>query len=140
MKILVAEDNPVFQAVLESLLSKWGYDVVLVSRGDKAWEVLQSQDGPQLALLDWFMPGLDGPAVCRKVRASKIPNYIYILLLTAKDRSGNVVTGLEAGADDYLTKPFNAEELRVRLKTAERILTAFNTRHSQTSLCSSLRD
>jgi DNA-binding response OmpR family regulator len=140
MKILVAEDNPVFQAVLESLLSKWGYEVVLVSRGDKAWEVLQSEDGPQLAILDWFMPGFDGPTVCRKVRASKIPNYIYILLLTAKDRSGNVVTGLEAGADDYLTKPFNAEELRVRLKAAERILNAFNTGHSQTSLCRSSGD
>jgi sigma-B regulation protein RsbU (phosphoserine phosphatase) len=111
-------------------LSKWGYEVVLVSGGEKAWAALQGEDGPQLAILDWFMPGFDGPTVCRKVRASNIPRYIYILLLTAKDRSGDVVTGIEAGADDYLTKPFNSEELRVRLKAAERILSSLKNEHS----------
>ena len=121
-QVLIAEDNPVFQAILETLLTKWGYEIVVVSSGEKALEALRAENGPQLAILDWFMPGLLGPEVCRKVRASKIQRYIYLLLLTGRDRSGDAVTGIEAGADDYLTKPFNPDELRVRLTAAHRIL------------------
>ena len=123
MQVLVAEDNPIFQVVLEALLRNWGYDVILASRGDDAWEILQREDGPQLAILDWFMPGMTGMEVCRLVRAGVTNRYVYMLLLTARSQSGDVVSGMEAGADDYLTKPFNAQELRVRLFAGRRVLT-----------------
>jgi DNA-binding response OmpR family regulator len=99
--------------VLEALLREWGYEVILVSSGEHAWEILQREDGPQLAILDWFMPGMTGTDVCRRVRATVTGRYVYMLLLTGRSQSGDVVTGMEAGADDYLTKPFNAQELRV---------------------------
>jgi DNA-binding response OmpR family regulator len=124
MQVLVAEDNPIFQVVLEALLRDWGYEVTLVSKGEDAWEILQREDGPQLAILDWFMPGMTGMEVCRRVRASVTGRYVYMLLLTGRSQSGDVVTGMEAGADDYLTKPFNAQELRVRLFAGRRVLTS----------------
>ncbi len=124
MRVLVAEDNPIFQVILEALLSDWGYDVILVSKGQEAWEILQREDGPQLAILDWFMPGMTGMEVCRRVRASVTGRYVYMLLLTGRSQSGDVVSGMEAGADDYLTKPFNAQELRVRLFAGRRVLTS----------------
>jgi DNA-binding response OmpR family regulator len=129
-RILLAEDNPVFQAILETLLTKWGYQVVLVSGGEKALEILRKEDGPRLAILDWFMPGLSGPEVCRRIRASKMQHYVYLLLLTASDRSGDAVTGIEAGADDYLTKPFIPNELRARLTAAHRLLGSLKGRHA----------
>jgi two-component system, cell cycle response regulator len=122
MKILAAEDNPVFQYMLRSMLAKWGYDVVVAGNGTEALQVLQSGDPPRLAILDWMMPGMDGLEVCRQVRAASAELYIYILLLTARAESGDLVQGMEAGADDYLTKPFNAHELRVRLRAGSRIL------------------
>jgi DNA-binding response OmpR family regulator len=122
MQVLVAEDNPIFQVILEALLREWGYDVILVSKGEDAWKILQRKDGPQLAILDWFMPGMTGMEVCRRVRASVTGRYVYMLLLTARSHSGDVVSGMEAGADDYLTKPFNAQELRVRLFAGRRVL------------------
>jgi DNA-binding response OmpR family regulator len=122
MQVLVAEDNPIFQVILEALLREWGYDVILVSKGEDAWKILQREDGPQLAILDWFMPGMTGMEVCRRVRASVTGRYVYMLLLTARSHSGDVVSGMEAGADDYLTKPFNAQELRVRLFAGRRVL------------------
>jgi two-component system, cell cycle response regulator len=122
MKILAAEDNPVFQAMLGSLLRKWGYEVVIARDGAEAWAILQSDDAPRLAILDWMMPGVDGPELCRRVRAAAREPYIYILLLTARTQSGDLVEGMEAGADDYLTKPFNAHELRVRLRAGRRIV------------------
>src|SRR5439155_21744792 len=114
-KVLAAEDNPVFQTMLRTMLTKWGYDVIMVHDGTEAWEILQREDAPRLALLDWMMPGMDGVELCRLVRASSHEPYIYILLLTARTESHYLVEGMEAGADDYLTKPINAHELRVRL-------------------------
>jgi two-component system, cell cycle response regulator len=122
MQVLVAEDNPVFRSMLRNMLSKWGYGVELASDGEEAWRVLGSAGGPRLAILDWMMPGLDGAEVCRRVRALAREPYTYILLLTAKTESSDLVEGMEAGADDYITKPFNAQELRVRLRAGRRIL------------------
>jgi two-component system, cell cycle response regulator len=122
MKILAAEDNPVFQAMLGSLLRKWGYDVVIARDGAEAWSLLQGEDAPRMAILDWMMPGVDGVELCRRVRAEAREPYIYLLLLTARTQSGDLVEGMEAGADDYLTKPFNAHELRVRLRAGRRII------------------
>jgi diguanylate cyclase (GGDEF)-like protein len=122
MKILAAEDNPVFQSMLRSMLTKWDYDAIIAHDGAEAWEILQAQDAPRLAILDWMMPGMDGVEICRRVRAARREPYIYILLLTARTESRDLVEGMEAGADDYLTKPFNAHELRVRLRAGRRIL------------------
>jgi two-component system cell cycle response regulator len=122
MKILAAEDNPVFQSMLRSMLTKWGYEVTLASDGNQAWSALQEECPPRLAILDWMMPGLDGVEVCRRLRAANREPYIYVLLLTARTDSQDLVEGMEAGADDYLTKPFNATELRARLRAGRRIV------------------
>jgi diguanylate cyclase (GGDEF)-like protein len=122
MKVLVAEDNPVFQSMLRALLTKWGYNVVAARDGLAAWRILEPDTAPRLAILDWMMPGMDGVELCRRVRAAGREPYIYILLLTARTESEDLVQGMEAGADDYLTKPFNAHELRVRLRAGRRIL------------------
>jgi two-component system, cell cycle response regulator len=122
MRILVAEDNLVFQWGLKAMLTQWGYDVVVASDGEEAWRLLQNEEGPRLAILDWMMPGLDGIEVCRRVRASKHLSYTYILILTAKTESEDLVTAMEAGADDYVTKPLKSGELRVRLRAGRRIL------------------
>ena len=122
MKVLAAEDNPVFQSMLANMLTKWGYTPVVAHDGNEAWEALQQPDGPQLAILDWMMPGLNGVDICRGVRAAAREPYVYILLLTARTDSQDLVEGMEAGADDYLTKPFQAHELRVRLRAGRRIL------------------
>ncbi|HWC96403.1 MAG TPA: diguanylate cyclase [Candidatus Sulfopaludibacter sp.] len=122
MKVLAAEDNPVFQSMLRSMLTKWGYEAVITRDGDEAWELLQSSDPPRMAILDWMMPHMDGVELCRRVRAAGREPYLYILLLTARTEAQDLVEGMDAGADDYLTKPFNAHELRVRLRAGRRIL------------------
>ncbi len=122
IRVLAAEDNPVFQSMLRSMLGKWGYEPVIARDGAEAWRTLDSGDAPRLAILDWMMPGLDGVEICRRVRAAGREPYIYILLLTARTESQDLVEGMEAGADDYLTKPFVAHELRVRLRAGRRIL------------------
>jgi two-component system, cell cycle response regulator len=122
MPALVAEDNPVFQSMLKSMLTRWGYDAHLTCNGLEAWEAMQAVDAPHLAILDWMMPAMDGVEVCRRIRAAAREPYVYVLLLTARTESQDLVEGMEAGADDYLTKPFNAQELRVRLRAGRRIL------------------
>jgi diguanylate cyclase (GGDEF)-like protein len=123
MKILIAEDDPISCKLLENTLRKWGYEVVVTRNGEDAWRVLQGVDAPKLAILDWMMPGIDGVEVCRRVRQRRESTpYIYILLLTAKNRKEDLIEGLEAGADDYVTKPFDVHELKVRLRAARRIL------------------
>src|SRR5690349_1900905 len=122
VKILAAEDNPVFQSMLRSILTKWGYEVTIAKDGNEAMRALEAADAPQLAILDWMMPGLDGVEVCRRVRAAGREPYTYILLLTARTESEDRVEGIDAGADDYLTKPFHAAELRARLQAGKRIL------------------
>ena len=122
VRVLVAEDNPTFQTMLHNLLTKWGYKVVIARDGVEAWNTLQLEGAPRLAILDWMMPGLDGVEVCRRLRETQRDAYVYVLLLTARTTSQDLVQGMDAGADDYLTKPFNSQELRVRLRAGSRIL------------------
>jgi two-component system cell cycle response regulator len=122
MKILVAADDPICRCLLRTMLVKWEYEVLQARDGTEAWQALQSEDPPQLAILDWMMPGIDGIQVCRQIRQQEGGAYTYVILLTAKGQKEDLIHGLEAGADDYLTKPFDAQELKVRLHTGRRIL------------------
>src|SRR5579884_4462679 len=114
MRVLVADDDPVPRRLLQASLEKAGYEVTAVGDGDAAWRILQEPGAPNLAILDWQMPRLDGLEVCRRVRARKGAAYTYLLLLTSRDSKEDVVEGMDAGADDYITKPFDAHELKVR--------------------------
>ena len=120
--ILIADDDPVSRQMLSSLLSKWDFRVVTVSNGVEALRLLKAEHAPRLAILDWMMPELDGLQVIRSLRALRPQPYTYVLVLTAKDRLEDIVQGLAAGADDYLIKPFHAEELKARLLVGKRIL------------------
>ena len=120
--VLIAEDDPLFLCLLERWFKRWDYRVTAVENGLDAWEVLQKEDAPQLAILDWMMPGMDGIELCRRIRSRDQGPYRYVLLLTARDDPRDVVAGLEAGADDYLTKPFDVDELHARVRTGKRIL------------------
>lgn len=122
MKTLVAEDDPVSSEMLGFLLDQWGYQVVATRNGAEAWRALQANDAPALAILDWQMPGLDGVEVCRRVRLRPELKHVYLLILTSMSRPDEIVTGLEAGANDYVTKPFNAPELRARLNVGARMV------------------
>jgi two-component system cell cycle response regulator len=122
MKILIAEDDLVSRRMLEANLQSWNYEVVVVVDGDEAWQALQGTEAPRLAILDWMMPGMDGVKVCEEVRKAKGNPYIYILMLTTKNAKEDVAKGLESGADDFLTKPYDALELRARLRAGRRIL------------------
>ena len=122
MDVLIADDDPVSLHLLKAKLQKWQYEVTICTDGQEAWKILQSESPPRLAILDWMMPGLDGLEICQKVRANRNTPYIYILLLTSRGETADLVVGMEAGADDYLTKPFNVEELEVRLRAGRRIL------------------
>ena len=115
MKILIAEDEHVSCRLLETTLTGWGYEVVVTHDGLEAWEVLRQEDAPRLAILDWMMPGIDGLEVCRRVRRAHSAIPIHIILLTAKGSKENIVEGLINGANDYITKPFDRDELRARL-------------------------
>ena len=122
MKALIADDDLTYRRMLEALLTKWGYDLVVTSDGDAAWQVLHAPDAPQIAILDWMMPGKDGVEICRQIRESSQSDPKYIILLTSKGGKKDIVSGLDAGADDYITKPFESEELRARVQVGERIL------------------
>jgi len=122
MKVLIADDDPVSRHMLEVLLERWGYEVIVAQDGDEASQMLASPDGPKLAVLDWVMPGLDGIQLCRKIRHGKSEPYTCILMCTVKNKQKDIVAGLEAGADDYVTKPYDPTELRLRLRTGKRIL------------------
>ncbi len=122
MKVLIADDSATSRAMLRSALAHWGYDVVLAENGEQAWQILAEPDPPPMAILDWVMPHLTGPEVCRRVRETHREPYTYILLLTSKNTKGETVEGLEAGADDYIVKPFDQHELQVRLRAGKRII------------------
>lgn len=121
-RILIAEDDPVSRTVLDRTLRGWGHEVVVTKSGSEAWDALLDDDAPRLAILDWMMPGLEGPEVCRRVRALARPIPTYIILLTARGQTDDIVVGLDSGADDYVTKPFDRGELRSRIRVGERML------------------
>lgn len=121
-RILIADDDPLSRRMLEAFLAKSGYRVVTAADGVDALKILSAEDSPSLAILDWMMPGLEGPQVCERVRALPERPYVYILLLTARSDKQDLLNGLQSGADDYLTKPFDAQELRARLHVGQRIL------------------
>ena len=120
MRIMVAEDNPIERTVLSSVLRKWGYDVRTVDNGLAAWEVLQQPEAPRLVIMDWMMPGLDGLEVIRRVRALGGQQPPYIILLTSKDNKEDVFSGLETGANDFIGKPFDSNELYARIRVGQR--------------------
>jgi DNA-binding response OmpR family regulator len=121
MKLLIAEDDDFFQRILQQVLGT-DHEIVMVNDGDEAWAALQRADAPHLAILDWVMPGLSGPQVCRNVRACPALSSMYLIILTAKNNEADIVSGLRAGADDYITKPPLPAELRARVRVGERVL------------------
>ncbi len=122
MRILIADDDAISRKMMGMMLQKMGYEVDSAENGQQALDKLLDQDGPRMALLDWMMPEMDGPEVCRRLRAVPEQQYVYVVLLTSKDTRESMVEGLAAGADEYLTKPCNSQELKARLRTGERIL------------------
>ncbi len=123
MKILLAENDPVERHRLARLMTKWGFEVVECEEGDQAWQQLNQDDAPRLAVMDWMMPGLSGLEICRRIRQRDERLYSYLVLVTGRQEPEDVEAGLDAGADDYLTKPVQPSELRARLRAGRRILT-----------------
>jgi sigma-B regulation protein RsbU (phosphoserine phosphatase) len=122
MRLLLAEDDGIARTGMQTLLSCWGYDVTSVSDGKAAYQILCRDDSPEIGLLDWMMPHLDGVDVCRKVREQPRPRPLYLILLTARGAEEDLIAGLRAGADEYLTKPVSPAELCARLQAAQRII------------------
>jgi DNA-binding response OmpR family regulator len=122
MEILIAEDNVTSRTLLKVIISKWGFQVLTVEDGFEAWKILKEKTSPSIAVLDWMMPKMDGIEVCRRVTQLERTNPAYLILLTGRDSKADISSGLEAGASDYITKPFDANELRARLRVAERMI------------------
>ena len=121
-QVMIAEDDPMFRRILQSWLREWGYEVTVVEDGAQAWESLQQEPSPELLILDWVMPEVNGLELCRRVRERRGSPYQYIMLVTGKDAKQDIVTGFDAGADDYITKPIDRDELQARLRVGNRIL------------------
>lgn len=126
MKVLIAEDEITSRTILEAILVRWGYEVMVTVDGESALAAMQQTNAPQLALLDWMMPGMDGPAVCQELRKHKRWNPVYLILLTSKNDRKDTIQGLEAGADDFISKPYDNDELHARLLVGKRIITLQN--------------
>ncbi len=122
MKLLIADDDLTSRAMLGAVISKWGYQTIVAEDGEAAWELLQEPDAPLLMLIDWEMPRLDGLGLCQRIRAQHQNNPPFIILLTARSETDDVVAGLEAGANDYIAKPFANAELKARLQVGQRML------------------
>lgn len=121
MRVLIADDDLLYLKVLENCLQDWGYEVITAGSGQEAWEIIQ-EDQPHIAILDWVMPELDGVDICRKIRARNMARYVYVIILTVKSRPEDIVEGLGAGADDYIIKPFDMEEMKFRTNIGKRII------------------
>jgi len=122
MKMLIADDDFTSRSILTAVLTKCGFDAVVVEDGGAAWNLLQRPDAPRLILLDWNMPGMDGVEICRRLRDNNVPDPPYVILLTARDKKSDIVAGLEAGANDYVAKPYDTEELLARIRVGQRML------------------
>jgi sigma-B regulation protein RsbU (phosphoserine phosphatase) len=122
MKILIAEDNQTSRRILEAILVKWNYEVISACDGNEAWEKLQGKEAPRLMVLDWMMPGKNGIELCRMLRRRDNVEPVYIILLTSRDDKNDIVEGLRAGADDYIAKPFDKDELRARIDVGRRMV------------------
>ena len=123
MRVLVADDEPTGATILARSLERWGLEVVVAHDGEEAWRIIDQDGGIAMAILDWMMPGADGPELCRRIRQDERHAHMHVILLTTRDSHADVVAGLDAGADDYLIKPFNPEELRARVHVGIRVLT-----------------
>ncbi len=134
IRLLIAEDDRISRRILEAHLAKWGYPFESVVDGAAAWERLQAKDAPRLAILDWAMPKLDGAEICKKVRRLSTSAPTYIILLTARMDREEIVEGLGAGADDYIVKPFKADELHARLEVGRRVIELQDALASQEKL------
>ncbi len=134
MKILIAEDDLTSRNILAAMSKKWGFDPVTVKDGIAAWQVMQQAGAPSLAVLDWEMPGMDGISVCRRLREQDRNEPLYIILLTARQHSADIVQGLEAGADDYIAKPFDNMELQARLNVGKRMISLQKQRQERERL------
>src|SRR5262245_49617334 len=122
MRILIADDDPVSRRLLQVALQKWGYEVLVTTTGTEAWNALQGSVVANVLILDWQMPGMDGVEICRRIRQSQQLQSAYVILLTSRGGKEDVVEGLQAGADDYVTKPFDHEELRARVQVGSRVV------------------
>jgi sigma-B regulation protein RsbU (phosphoserine phosphatase) len=134
VKILIAEDEFTTRMMVQVCLENWGYSVESVTNGEEAWAKLQKPNAPHIAILDWEMPEINGVEVCRRVKEMDVENPPYVILLTSRDSKTDIVQGFDAGADDYMTKPFNNDELRARTRVAERLV------RTQSSLSESLNE
>ena len=121
MKVLIADDDPVSRRLLQNYLQKWGYEVTVAVNGLEAWQFFERDEFP-VVISDWMMPELDGPELIRRIRACSQRSYVYTILLTARSQKEDLVEGMEAGADDFVSKPFDRDELHVRLRAGERII------------------
>lgn len=126
MRALVADDDRVAATLISEALIAWGYDVIVAHDGHAAWEAIAAEPAPSIAVLDWEMPGLDGPAICRRLRSEPSRAHLYVLLITVRGDRQDIVTGLGAGADDYVVKPVDLNELRARIQVGERVVTLQN--------------
>jgi DNA-binding response OmpR family regulator len=126
MRALVADDDPVAATLISQALIAWGFDVVVAHDGHSAWEHITAEPAPSIAVLDWEMPGLDGPAICRRLRSEPSRAHLYVVLITIRGARQDIVTGLGAGADDYVVKPVDLNELRARIQVGERVVTLQN--------------
>jgi len=122
MQALIAEDDLTSRTMLQAVLNKWGYETVCVTDGDEAYAAMQEENAPQLLILDWMMPSMDGPELCRQLRGHERADPLYIILLSSKSERQDVIVGLETGADDYITKPYDNNELRARVNVGKRML------------------
>ncbi|MDD3925214.1 MAG: response regulator [bacterium] len=127
MRIIIAEDDPVTRRLIEASLEKWGHETVSCDNGHSAWKALNGDVPPQLIILDWIMPGISGIDLCRMIRAEMMDRAIYIIFLTSRDKREDIIAALQAGADDYLSKPFDRDELAARVQVGVRVIELQNS-------------